>query len=104
MVPGIVLERLDPLVFSLPRDVLEEILIFRVNNNNPVLRDSDVRVKSIHQVCRHWQEIVMGWPSLWGRDIFFDDLNQVWDDWRTCTSSEDDMRTLDFVISIMDIQ
>jgi len=73
MASGIVLKRPDPPVFSLPRDVLEEIFIFRVNNKPPVLRD----FKSISQVCRHWREIVVGWPSLWERAISLDELNQV---------------------------
>jgi len=76
MASGIVLKRPDPPVFSLPRDVLEEISIFRVNNKPPALRD----VKSISQVYRHWREIVVGWPSLWGRAISLDELNQVRDD------------------------
>ena len=70
-------KRPDPPVFSLPRDVLEEIFI-RVNKPS-VLCD----VKSISQVCRHWREIVVGWSSLWGRAISVDQLNQVRDDWRT---------------------
>ena len=98
--------------FSLPRDVLEEIFIFRVNNKPPVLRD----VKSISQLCRLWREIVVGWSSLWGRVISLDELNQVRDDWRTEVLRRtktpalhifgilEDMRTLYFVLSLMDTQ
>jgi hypothetical protein len=112
MAPGIVLERPDPPVFSLPGEILEEIFIFRVNNKPPVLCD----VRSISQVCRHWREIVVGWPSLWGRVISLDELNQVRDDWRievlrrAKTSALhifgilEDVRTLDFVLSLMDTQ
>ena len=112
MASGVALEPPDPPVFSLPREVVEEIFIFRVNNKPPVLRD----VKSISQVCRRWREIVVGWPSLWGRVISLDELNQVRDDWRTevlrrtKTSALhifgilEDMRTLDFVLSLMDTQ
>jgi len=112
MAPGIILERPDPPVFSLPREILEEIFTFRVNNKPPVLCD----VRSISQVCQNWREIVVGWPSLWGKVISLDELNQVRDDWRTevlrraKTSALhifgvlEDMRTLDFVLSLMDTQ
>jgi hypothetical protein len=112
MAPGIVLERPDPPVFSLPRDVLEEILIFRVNNKPPVLRD----IKSMSQVCRHWREIIVDWPSLWGRAISVDELNQVRDDWRTevvrrtktsalhIFGNLEDLPTFDFVLSLMESQ
>ena len=112
MAPEIVLERPDPPVFSLPEEILEEIFTFRANSKPPVLRD----VRSISQVCRHWREIVVDCPSLWGRVISLDELNQVGDDWRTevlrraKTSALhifgilEDMRTLDFVLSLMDTQ
>ena len=112
MASGMVLERPDPPIFSLSSDVLQEILIFRVNNKPPVLRD----VKSISQVCRHWREIVVDWPSLWGRVISLDELNQVRDDWRTEVLHREktsalhifgileDIRMLDFVLSLMDTQ
>jgi len=76
-----------PSVYKLNEDILRSIFLLNVEPANEVedvtiLTSPLTMTRHSSQVCGYWRWLILQWPFLWGRLIYFQNLQQKMDFWR----------------------